>query len=169
MFEVGDTVIHPGYGVGIVLGIGKLHGLGSDKLYYMIELSDESKTRVWVSIGDAGHKGVRHLTPISQLGQIWSVLRAGPEALSPDHDERHEALQDKLRSGDVSRVAEVVRDMFWENHRARKLTIVGKELYDRGLMLLTSEVAAVRGCDLAVARAEISGILGASVAIAPVV
>lgn len=169
MFQIGDTVILPGHGVGIVVGIEKLRCLGSNKLYYSIELSDESKTRVWVSISDAGQKGVRHLTPMSQLGQIWCILRAGPEMLSPDHDKRHELLQEKLRGGDVFRVAEVVRDMFWENHRSRRLTIIGKELYDRGLMLLTSEVAAVQGCDLAAAKAEISSILGASLAIGSVV
>ena len=168
MFQIGDTVIYPGYGVGIVRGIEKLLCLGSDKLYYMIELSDESKTRLWVSIGGAGQKGVRHLTPMSQLGSIWCVLRASPETLSPDHDERNESLQGKLRGGDVLRVAEVVRDMFWENHRAHRLTILGKEVYDKGLMLLTSEVAAVRGCDLAAARAEISDVLGRSLAIGSV-
>jgi len=59
--------------------------------------------------------------------------------------------------------------MFWENHRSHRLTIIGKELYDRGLMLLTSEVAAVQGCDLAAATAEISNVLGASLAAEPAV
>jgi CarD family transcriptional regulator len=169
MFRIGDMVIHPGYGAGTVVDIGELHCLGGGKPYYSIELSDGSQTRVWVPVRDAGKRGVRHPTPISQLSQIWRVLRAGPETLSPDHDTRHELLQEKLRGGDVFRVAEVVRDMFWENHRSRRLTIIGKELYDRGLMLLTSEVAAVQGCNLAAAEAEISGILGASLAAEPAV
>jgi CarD family transcriptional regulator len=169
MFRIGDTVIHPGYGAGKVVDIEKLQCLGSDKPYYSIELSDGFKTRVWVPVGDAGKRGVRHPTPMSQLGQIWRVLRAGPETLSPDHKERHESLQEKLRGGDIFRVAEVVRDMFWEDHRSRRLAIMGKELYDRGLMLLTSEVAAVQGCDSAAAKAEISDILGASLATEPAV
>lgn len=169
MFQIGDVVIHPGYGAGTVVGIEKLPCFGSNKPYYSIELSDEPKTRVWIPVSGAGERGVRHLTPMSQLGQMWGILRADPEALSPDHDERHESLQGKLRGGDIFRVAEVVRDMFWENHRAHRQTIVGKKLYDRGLMLLTSEVAAVQGCDLAVAEAEISNILGASLAAEPAV
>jgi CarD family transcriptional regulator len=169
MFRIGDTVIHPGYGAGTVIDIEKLQCLGSDKPYYSIELSDGSKTRVWVPVRDAGKRGVRYPTLKSQLGQIWRVLRAGPETLSPDHKERHESLQEKLRGGDVFRVAEVVRDMFWEDHRSRRLTITGRELYDKGLMLLTSEVAVVQGCDFAVAGAMISDILGASLAAKPVV
>jgi CarD family transcriptional regulator len=169
MFQIGDTVIHPGYGAGTVVDIGKLHCLGSGKPYYSIELADGSKTRVWVPVGDAGKRGVRHPTPVSQLGQIWHVLGAGPEAMSPDHDERNERLQEKLRGGEAFRVAEVVRDMFWEHHRSRRQTIVDKELYDRGLALLTSEVAVVQGCDLASAEDAISDVLAASVAAQPAV
>ena len=169
MFRIGDTVIHPGYGAGTVVDIEKLACLGSDKSYYSIELADGSKTRVWVPVRDAGKKGVRHPTPVSQLGQIWHVLSAGPEAMSPDHDKRNELLQEKLRHGDAFRVAEVVRDLFWENHRSRRPTIVDKELYGRGLMLLTSEVAVVQGCDLAAAEETISSILAASLAAQPAV
>jgi CarD family transcriptional regulator len=169
VFRVGDTVIHPGHGAGTVVDIEKLQCLGSNKLYYSIALSDGSKTRVWVPVRDAEKKGIRHPTLKSQLGQIWRVLRSDPEALSPDHRERYELLQEKLRSGDIFQVVEVVRDMFWKDHRSRRLTITGKELYDKGLLLLTSEVAVVQDCDLAAAKAMISGMLGASLAAKPAV
>jgi CarD family transcriptional regulator len=169
MFRIGDTVVHPGYGAGTVVGIERLKCLSSDKPYYAIELSDGSRTHMWVPVGGAGERGVRHLTPKSQLSQIWSVLRAGPETLPPDHGTRYELVQEKLRGGDIFRVAEVVRDMFWENHRSRRLSVVGKELYEKGLTFLTSEVALVQGCDLTAAGDEISSILGASLAANPAV
>ena len=167
MFQIGDTVIHPDYGAGTVVKIEELQCLGSNDLYYSIELSDGSKARVWVSVSNAEKKGIRYPTRKSQLVQIWHVLRAGPEMLPPDHKERYESLQDKLRGGDIFRIAEVVRDMFWEDHRSHKLTISGKELYDRGLMFLTSEVAVAQGCDFTAAGAMISNILGASLAAEP--
>ena len=169
MFQVGETVIPPGYGAGTVVDIEKLQCLGSDKLYYSIALSDESKTHVWVPVKDAGEKGVRHPTPKSRLGQIWRVLRSEPETLPPDHKERHELLKEKLRGGNIFQVAKVVRDMFWKDHRSRRLTIEGKRLYDRGLTFLTSEVAVMQGCDLAVAEAKILDILEASLASRPAV
>jgi CarD family transcriptional regulator len=167
MFQVGDTVIHPAYGAGLVAKIKKLPSLGSDKLYYSIELSDELKTNVWIPVQDAEVKGVRRPTPKSQLGQIWRVLRAGPEALSTDHKERYLSLQEKLRGGDIFCIAEVVRDMYWKDHRVRRLTIAGKDLYERGLMLLTSEVAVMQDSDFTAAQAAIWGILSASLAAKP--
>jgi CarD family transcriptional regulator len=169
MFQIGDTVIHPGYGAGTVVDIEKLQCLGSDKPYYSIELSDASKTRMWVPVKDAGKKGMRRPTLKSQLGRIWRTLRAEPVTLPTDHNERYESLQDKLRGGDIFRTAEVVRDMFWKDQRSRKLTIKGKQLYDRGLTFLSSEVAVVQGCDSAAAEAMISDMLGASLAARPVV
>ncbi len=165
MFRIGDTVIHPGYGAGTVVYIEEQQFLGSDKPYYSIELLDGSKTRVWVPVKDAGKKGVRYPTPKSQLGQIWRVLRTEPETLSPDHNKRYDSLREKLRGGDIFRIAEAVRDMFWKDHRSRRLTIQGKRLYDRGLTFLASEVAVVQGCDFAVAEARISSILEASLEI----
>ena len=169
MFQVGDTVIHPGYGAGTVIDIKEQLFLGSDEPYYTIELLDGSKTRVWIPVKDAEKKGVRHPTPKSQLGQIWRVLRSEPETLPSDHSKRGELLREKLRGGDIFQVAKVVRDLFWKDHRSRRLTIQGKRLYDRGLTFLASEVAVVQGCDLAVAEAKISNILEASLASRPAV
>ena len=168
MFQVGDTVIHPAYGAGLVVKIAKLQCLGSGKLYYSIELSDELKTNVWIPVQDAEVKGLRRPTPTSQLGRIWRVLRARPEALSTDPEARSLSLQEKLRGGDIFRIAEVVRDMYWKDHRVRRLTMAGKDLYDRGLMLLTSEVAVMQDSGFAAAQAVIWGILSASLAAKPV-
>lgn len=169
MFQIGDTIIHPGYGAGTVVKIGKLPYLGSGKSYYSIELTDGTKTRVWVAVGDAGKRGIRYPTLKSQLGRIWRVLRADPETLPPDHNDRYESLQERLRDGDIVQVAKVVRDMFWKDHRTRRLTIKGRQLYDRGLAFLAGEVAVVQGCDSADAEATIQDILGASLAAKPVV
>lgn len=169
MFQVGDTVIYPGYGAGRVVKIGQLRCLGSNKRYYSIELSDDTKTNVWIPVNNAEAKGVRYPTPKSQLVQIWHVLRAGPETLAADHEERYGALQEKLDGGDVFRIAEAVRDMYWKEHRARRLTITGKELYEKGLALLTSEVAVIQGCEFTAAKTAIADILGASLAAEPAV
>ena len=169
VFQIGDKIIHPVYGAGTVVKIEKLSCLGSNRLYYSIDLLEESKTHVWIPVQDAEEKGVRHPTPSSQLGRVWHALQSEPETLSSNHDEWYELLQGKLHGGDILQIVEVVRDMFWRDHRSRRLTIEGRRLYDRGLLLLTGEVAAVQGCDFAVARAIISDSLGASLAAKPAV
>jgi CarD family transcriptional regulator len=164
MFQIGDRIIHPSLGAGRVVKIEKLPCLGSNKLYYSIELLAEPKTRVWIPVKSAEEKGVRYPTPKSELGRIWHVLQSEPETLSADHKKRHEFLQQKLRGGDILQIVEVVRDLFWKDHRSRRLTLEGRRLYERGLLLLTGEVAAVKGCDFSTARATIVESLDASLA-----
>ncbi|MBN1584119.1 MAG: hypothetical protein JXA89_25640 [Anaerolineae bacterium] len=162
MFQVGDAVIHPHRGAGKVVEIEKLQCLGSDKWYYSITLVDGSGTQVWVAVQDAERDGVRYPISKSQLNRVWRILRAEPEPLPADHNERHQLLQEKISSDVFGVVAEAVRDMYWKDHRVRSLTIVGKRLYERGMMLLASEVAVVQGSDYAAAEAMIADILGAS-------
>jgi CarD family transcriptional regulator len=92
-----------------------------------------------------------------------------PETLATDHKERYRLLQEKLGDGDIFRIAEVVRDMYWKDHRVRKLTMAGKDLYDKGLMLLTSEVAVMQDCDFWAAQVLIADILGVSLAANPTI
>ena len=57
MFQIGDMVVHPGYGVGKVVDIEKLACLGSDKRYYSIRLVADAGTQVWVPVQEAEGRG----------------------------------------------------------------------------------------------------------------
>ena len=71
-------------------------------------------------------------------------------------------LDEKLSSGDVFAIAEVLRDLTWWREEKRRLTIRGKQLYERGMALLAGEVASVQGSDLVDAEILISGALDKS-------
>jgi RNA polymerase-interacting CarD/CdnL/TRCF family regulator len=168
MFQVGDGVIHPHRGAGTVIEIEKLQCLGSDKLYYAIRLADGSRTQVWVAVQSAVEEGVRHPVSKSQSERVWGILSGDPETLPADHKERYELLRERI-GGNVFRVvAEVVRDMFWKSQRVRHLTIIGKRLYDKGIVLLASEIAIVQGCEFADAETRIRNALLSSLASRPV-
>ena len=169
MFQVGDAVIHPHRGAGKVVGIEKLQCLGSDKWYYSITLTDGPGTKVWVSVKEAESDGVRHPISKSQLKRVWRILGAEPEPLPVDHKERHQLLHEKISSDVFGVVAAAVRDMFWKNHRISSLTIVGKRLYERGMVLLASEIAVVQGSDFADAETKITNVLSNSLLSRPVV
>jgi CarD family transcriptional regulator len=156
MFKIGDTVIHPSYGVGTVTEIKKRHTLGSEKRYYSIELLGEPGTIVMVPVGAEERMGLRPPIAKSQLGQVWRVLTSDPDELPSNHDQRCELLNDKLCGGDVLEIAEAVRDLAWRKEEKRRLTIRGKRLYKRGMALLAGELATVRGDDLQVAEGRIS-------------
>jgi len=163
-FRVGETVVHPSYGAGVITEIQERHSLGPSKRYYSIRLLSDSQTTVMVALGKEESVGLRQPIPKARLGRLWRILRGAPQALPDEHKERYAVIEDKMQQGDVFQIAEVVRDLAWRREEKRTLTKVGKRLYETGLELLASELAGVQGSDVDTAEAQIAERLGASIA-----
>jgi RNA polymerase-interacting CarD/CdnL/TRCF family regulator len=138
MFKVGDAIIHPFRGAGVVVRVEEQQWHGSSALYYRIKLLGQPDT-----------------IPRSKLSKVWRVLSAASRTLPSDHKQRYELLDDKLHTGDVFQVTEVVRDMAWRQQREGKLTMMGKQRYEEGMRILAGEIATVQGIDLEDAEAQV--------------
>jgi RNA polymerase-interacting CarD/CdnL/TRCF family regulator len=88
MFQVGDRIVHPSYGVGTVTEIKERHTLARGKRYYSIELRDQHGTVVMVPVGAEERMGLRRPVVEAKLGRVWRVLRDDPKALPNDHHNR---------------------------------------------------------------------------------
>lgn len=152
-----------------MVDVRERRSLGNARNYYSIELLSQPKTLLMVPVKDAQDIGLRASTPQSELNQVWCVLRADPEMLPADHEQRYELLRDRLRGGDVLKIAAVLRDMAWREEQERRLTKQGKQLYDESLMLLAGDIAITQDSDLSAAEAQIMDTLKESVAPGPVV
>jgi len=168
MFKKGDAIIHPVRGAGVIERIVERKRRGDITLYYKIKLLGQPGTNVMIPINAAEGLGLRPAIRQTELSRIWGVLRDSPHKLPADHKVRYRFLEDKLRTGDVLQVAEVVKDMAWRRQEEGRLTTVGKRIYEEGVMLLAGEIAAARGTDLADAEAEVRGKLRDSLSLIPV-
>ena len=155
MFKVGDAVVHPIRGAGMIKSIEERDWRGSSTQYYRINLLSQPGSSLMLPIEIAKKTGLRRATPSSRLKQIWSVLRSDPEILPTEHKERYQLLEDKLHAGKVLQVTEAVRDMAWRQQQEGRLTTRGKQMYEEGLTLLAGELAATQGIDLADAETQI--------------
>lgn len=156
-FQVGDNIVHPGYGAGVVVEIKALEALGrGKKSYYSIDLLSDPGTLVMVPVRDAEKVGLRPPIALSKISQVWRVLGSDPEVLPSDHKERYAVILDKLHGGEPLRIAEALRDMARRRDEKRALTTEGKRLYDRAMKLLSAEIAVSQGSDPSTAESKIS-------------
>ena len=155
MFEVGDAVVHPIRGAGVVTDIEELRRDGHNKAYYRIRLLSQVRTNLMIPVKDAAARGLRRAIRRSKLNRVWHVLRASPDKLPADYEKRHELLERRLCSGDLFQIAEAVRDLAWRQHKENGLTVTGRRLYRRGIKLLAGEVAAAQGTDLTDGEAQV--------------
>ena len=165
MFKAGDSIIHPIRGAGVVERVEEREWRGSNGLYYRIRLLGQRSVSLMVPIDVAETLGLRRAIPQSRLHLVWRVLGDDPEKLPANHKRRYELLKDKLHTGDVMQVAEVVRDMAWRRKREGNLTTVGKRIYDEGVSLLAGEIAAVQGIDVDNAEVQVTSRLEKSLSL----
>jgi len=154
IFEVGDAVVHPIRGAGIVTQIEELRRRGDDKEYYKIRLMGQPRTSLMIPVSGAKTRGMRHAIQQSRLDRLWRVLRAKAKSLPENYRTRHAELEPKLRSGDLFQIAGVLRDLSWRRRQDR-LTAGDRRAHRKAMRLLVGEVAAAQHIDVLDAEAQV--------------
>lgn len=168
-FKIGDAVVHPVRGAGVVERVVERRWRGSSAPYYRIRLLGQRGTRLMVPAGAAEELGLRRVISQSRLKRLWRVLLGDPERLPDEHKERYQVLKDRLGTGDPFQVAEAVRDLAWRERRKGHLTTRGKQIYETAVRLLAGEIAAAESVDFVDAETRVKarlreGLLSATAA-----
>ena len=150
MFDIGDKVVHPTHGAGQVTGIEKQDLLEQYQRYYVIDLAVDGRT-LMIPVSNAEEIGLRSVSQETALSKVWRTLSRTGEELSDDYKKRQERIREKLKTGDVIKVAEVIRDLSTLK-REDHLTSFDTKLLERAQQFLASEVALVE--EVQVSEAE---------------
>jgi CarD family transcriptional regulator len=142
-FAVGDKVVHPRYGPGRITGFASRELSDGATRYYVIEIPDQGLT-VHVPVLKAGEAGMRLAMSESRLAGVLSMLRGRPHLLPEGFHERQEQMWAKLKTGEVTQLATVVRDLTWHQKRSH-LTRKDSDYLRQGLERLAAEMALASG------------------------
>lgn len=156
-FAVGDKVVHPYHGPGIITSVEQKEFMEGEERYYVIEIPDQGLT-LHIPQHRMSITGVRPAVSDEQLRQVLDSLRGKPEQLPGDHKERQELVWEKLKTGESSQVAETVRDLMWHQQQAH-LTKKDTEYLDRARKMLAAEMALIDGCKVTEANRTIETIM----------
>jgi CarD family transcriptional regulator len=155
VFNVGDKVIHPAYGAGTISEIDEKLVGEQPSTYYIIELIATAGT-LMVPVSRADQVGLR--SPVDQPDHLLNVLTSQPATLSNDHRQRQGLISTEIRSGDVVKICEIVRDLAFRD-REDKLTEADLRLYRQAQDFLVGELAVSQDVDLETARFQITSVL----------
>jgi len=153
MFDIGDKVVHPIHGAGLVKGIKKQDLLDQYHRYYVIDLTVDDRT-LMIPVSNAEEIGLRSISQRAALSQVWHTLGAAAKTLLGDYKKRQERIEEKLKTGDVIRVAEVIRDLS-ARKREDHLTSFDTRLLERAQQFLAGEVALAEGVPVSEAERTI--------------
>ncbi len=145
MFKVGQTGVYPNYGVVEVQGIEDKEIGGNKSSFYILKVIENDVT-LMVPTANAEIVGLRHVVPKKEVPKVLKILgkskkSAGASANgSLSWNKRYREYADKLKSGDIFEVAEVLKDI----HKLKKdkeLSFGEKRIMDNAFSLLVKEIS----------------------------
>lgn len=138
-FEVGATVVYPHHGAATIQDIKKRTIKGEEKLYLKLQVAHGDLV-IEVPAENCDLVGVRDVVGEEGVEEVFNVLRAEFIEEPTNWSRRYKANIEKLQSGDVIRVAEVVRDL-WRREQDRGLSTGEKRMLSQARRVLVSELA----------------------------
>ena len=155
MFAVGDKVVYPMHGAGLVEKIEDRQILGETRAYYIIRIKG-GNMQVMVPVRGAEDIGLRFVVEPSEFDNIYKVLASESTPMDENWNRRNRDNMEKLKTGDPEQVAEVIRNLVRVD-RVKKLSTGEKKLLNTAKQILCSEMTMVLNVNDTAALALIDG------------
>jgi CarD family transcriptional regulator len=156
-FVVGETVVYPHHGAATIQDIFQRTVAGVEKTYLELKVS-QSDLIIKVPAENLDLVGVRDVVDQAGLEKVFSVLREPYIEEPTNWSRRFKANVEKLASGDVIRVAEVVRDLS-RRDSDKGLSAGEKRMLHKARQILVSELALAEKSDEVAAGARLDEVL----------
>ena len=138
MFNVGDYIVYPMHGAGTIDAIEEKDILGQKQAYYIIKMPGEVK--VMIPIAQAEKVGIRSVIGKEQAEKVFSVLSEDETQTEMNWNKRYRENMDKMKTGDIYEVADVVRNLSFKQ-KEKGLSTGEKKMLTNAKQILVSELA----------------------------
>ncbi|MBP3596763.1 MAG: CarD family transcriptional regulator [Clostridia bacterium] len=140
MFNIGDKVVYPMHGAGKIVSIEDKAILNEIQSYYIIKMPGEVK--VMVPTAKAEEIGVRPIIDKETAGKVVKILEQESTEMSMNWNKRYRDNMDKLKTGDIYEVADIVRNLSFKQ-KDKGLSTGEKKMLLNAKQILVSELVLV--------------------------
>lgn len=163
-FKVGDLVVYPAHGVGIIKSIDSKDLSGSTQIFYVLRVLDSDAT-IMVPVNNSANVGLRSVVKKSMVPKVYEILQEGSdEAIdSQTWNKRYREYTDKIRTGCVMEVARVLRDLYLLKI-GKELSFGERRMLDTAKNLLVKEISIAKNTDESKVVEELDKIMQGSAA-----
>ncbi len=145
MYKVGDKVVYPHHGAGTVVKKESREVLGQKRDYLTIKILHNDMT-VQVPCENAEAVGLRRVIGEKEVGVVLKALTAGSTEMPKNWNRRFKHNRDKMKTGDILELAEVVRNLALRDHE-KGLSTGEKQMFVKAKKILASELMYAKDMD----------------------
>jgi len=144
-FHIGDKVVYPNHGVGIIEQIGSRSVGATVERFYLLNIK-ASSLKVMVPCQNAGSVGMRRVVRNGEIQKVLDFLSLTENGSNGDWKDRFKENSERMRTGSLLEVAGVLKSLI-ALHQAKPLSFREKKMLERARYLLVSELAMARNCE----------------------
>lgn len=138
MFNIGDNIVYPMHGAGTIDSIEEKEILGEKHQYYVIKMPGE--VMVMVPTAKAEAMGVRNVIDIQGANNVLNILEKDETEMSNNWNKRYRDNLEKMKTGDIYEVADVVRNLSFKQKEKGGLSTGEKKMLVNAKQILVSEL-----------------------------
>lgn len=138
MFDIGDRVVYPMHGAGVIEAIEEKEVLGERQKYYVMKLPI-GDMRVMIPMRSVGDIGLRRVIDREDVNKVMEILQGETTSMSTNWNRRYRANMEKIKSGDIYEVAEVVRNLSLRDQE-KGLSTGERKMLENARQILISEI-----------------------------
>jgi CarD family transcriptional regulator len=146
MYIVGDKIVYPMHGIGLIESIEKKVVLGKRDDYYIITIVN-SGMKVMIPVKNADTIGIRGIIQKKEISKVLNVLKKTNQITEEDWKIRYQNNIDKVKSGSIIKVAEVLRDLY-QRGKEKDLSIMERKLYENAYQFVIYEIAFAKNVEI---------------------
>ncbi len=138
MFKVGDKIVYPMHGAGVIEAIEFKELMGLDKEFYILKLPIKNM-KVMIPTANAENLGVRRVVDKGIFNDVIDILAQNKEVMPDNWNRRYRANLEKVKTGDIFEVATVVRNLEILD-REKGLSTGERKMLNNSKQILISEL-----------------------------
>ena len=159
MFQIGAMAVYPAHGVGVIESIQEREVAGFLQSFYIMRLLDTDMI-IMIPTRNANNIGLRTVIDRQAVNEIFEILRERPTSLNQQTwNRRYRDYMDKIKTGSLFRVAEVLRDLTLLKLE-KELSFGERKMLDTAKNLLVKELCLVNNKEENEIEAQLQELLG---------
>jgi CarD family transcriptional regulator len=155
-YQIGNTIVHPVHGIGVITGVDEVKQAGQSRLCYVIAIHD--RVTLWVPVDAAAQSGLRSLASATGFRAVSTILSSAAQPLDEQARERQIEINERFKEGTLEAICSIIRDLTVRS-LSKKLNEHDAKMLKRARRLLLDEWVMVMDMVEKEAQSQLSALL----------